>query len=130
MDRNDHAAMAGSLVSTPTPDRLLVMLYDRLVLDMRRGIAAIESGDSRESHNQLAHAHDIVMELHSTLNTEDPVGGPGLASLYNRLHTQLLRADMSKDVRIALSCLGMANDLAGTLDRATTTSRPETPEAS
>ncbi len=130
MDRNERPAFLGSSVSTLTPNPLLVMLYDRLALDVQRGVAAIKSGDGQESHTQLAHAQAIVMELHSSLDAKDEVGGPGPASLYDRLHAELIKADLSRDAGIALRCLGIVTDLGETLGRAATTSFPETAAAS
>lgn len=130
MDGNQRTTLRDASVGTPAPNPLLVMLCDRLILDVRRGVAAIESGDCQESHNQLIHAHDIVLELLSSPNTEDWVAPPGLAGLYDRLQTQLVRAAMSKDVRIALSCLDIATDVAKALDRTAVTPLRQTAAAS
>ena len=129
-DDNEPAPFLGSAESPHVPDRLLVMLCDRLMLDVQRGVAAIEFGNSPESHDQLFHADDIVMELHSSLTTQGWVGDPGLANLCNRLHSQLVRADVSKDVRIALDCLGIATDLAQSLGRLASPPVPDTAAAS
>ena len=94
-------AYMGNSVTTASPARLLVMLYDRLVLDVQRAGAALESGDKLEAHNQLMHAQDIVMELRSSLNVDAWEGGPGLASIYDWLHTQLIKANVGKDASIA-----------------------------
>ena len=107
-------AYMGNSVTTASPARLLVMLYDRLVLDVQRATAALEGGDKIEAHNQLMHAQDIVMELRSSLKVDAWEGGAGLASLYDWLHTQLIRANVGKDASIATNCLQIVTDLAET----------------
>ena len=50
-------------VSTASPQQLLVMLYDRLALDLARGHEALVAGDRQVASDQLLHAQEIVMEL-------------------------------------------------------------------
>jgi len=99
-------------VETASPAKLLVMLYDRLVLDLQRGLAAQQAGNVPEAHSQLVHAQEILIHLRSTLKVEAWDGGPGLASLYDWLHSQLIQANIRKDPSITESCLGMVTDLA------------------
>jgi flagellar protein FliS len=99
-------------VETASPAKLLVMLYDRLVLDLQRGLAAQQAGNIPEAHAQLVHAQEIVIHLRSTLRVEAWDGGPGLASLYDWLHSQLIQANIRKDPATTESCLGMVTDLA------------------
>jgi flagellar protein FliS len=84
-------------VETASPARLLVMLYDRLVLDLQRGLAAQQAGNVPEAHTQLVHAQEIVIHLRGTLKVEAWDGGPALASVYDWLHGQLIQANMRKD---------------------------------
>jgi flagellar secretion chaperone FliS len=99
-------------VETASPARLLVMLYDRLVLDLQRGLAAQQAGNVPEAHTQLVHAQEIVIHLRGTLKVEAWDGGPALASVYDWLHGQLIQANMRKDAAITEACLGMVTDLA------------------
>ena len=57
-------------IVTATPARLLTMLYDRLVRDLRGAELAIMAGDHDEVNSLLIHAQDIVLELQSTLNLD------------------------------------------------------------
>ena len=109
-----RSAYMGASVNTASPARLLVMLYERLVLDCRRALDAQRAGDHNEAHTQLVHAQDIVMELRSSLNTDVWDGGPGLASLYDYLHTRLIRANVGRDDSITEHCLGLVTDLCQT----------------
>jgi flagellar secretion chaperone FliS len=101
-----------SSVETASPARLLVMLYDRLVLDVQRGLEAQRTGNLQEAHNQLVHAQEIVIHLRSTLRVELWDGGPGLASLYDWLHNELIKANIRKDPQLTEGCLGIITDLA------------------
>ncbi len=111
---NARNVYVDNAVSTASPTRLLVMLYDRLVLDVQRAVEAQRAGNHPESHNQLVHAQDIVMHLRSTLRVEVWDGGPGLASIYDWLHVQLIKANMKKDVTLTEGCLSIVTDLADT----------------
>ncbi len=114
MITDPRTAYLDASITTASPARLLVMLYERLVLDCRRALDAQRAGDHQEAHGQLIHAQDIVIELRSSLNTEAWEGGPGLASLYDYLHTRLIRANVGRDASITEHCLGLVTDLCAT----------------
>ena len=57
-------------VSTASPATLLVMLYDRLVLDLLRAETALRDGKRDAANEQLAHAQDIISELANTLDVD------------------------------------------------------------
>ena len=101
-------------VATASPARLLVMLCDRLVLDITRGLDAQRTGDFGTAHTQLLHAQEIVLELRASLRTGEWDGGPGLASLYDFLHLELVRANVTRDAGTTEGCLGLVTDLAAT----------------
>lgn len=107
-------AYVANSVETASPARLLVMLCDRLVLDVQRGLDAQRAGLVQEAHNQLVHAQEILVHLRGTLQVEAWDGGPGLASLYDWLHAQLVQANVRKDASITEGCLSMVTDLADT----------------
>ncbi|WP_338372001.1 flagellar export chaperone FliS, partial [Enterococcus faecium] len=58
-----------AVLSAP-PERLVTMLYDRLLLDIERGEIAQRAEDWTEANAQLQHAQAIVSELSSSL-TDD-----------------------------------------------------------
>lgn len=107
-------AYVDNSVATASPERLLVMLCDRLVLDVQRGLEAQRTGDLPESHAQLVHAQEIVLHLRGTLDVEAWSGAPGLASLYDWLHTELVRANITKDTAVTEGCLSIVDQLADT----------------
>ncbi len=114
MYSNAKNAYVDNSVSTASPERLLVMLCDRLVLDVQRALEAQKDRNHPEAHNQLVHAQEIIIHLRSTLRVEAWDGGPGLASLYDWLHNELIRANVSKDPAVTEGCLSFVSNLADT----------------
>lgn len=111
MNRNPRATYLAASVSTASPAQLLVMLYDRLSLDLRRAVDALDTGARDGAHQHLLHAQDIVVELRATLKVDTWSGGPGLAALYDYLLTELITANVNKDRAIAQACLGTVEEL-------------------
>ncbi|MCW2696829.1 MAG: fliS [Modestobacter sp.] len=99
-----RARYMGDTVTTASPQRLLVMLYDRLALDLERGEAALLAGDRAAASEQLQHAQEIVLELKGSLRVEIWDGGPRLASLYSWLISELVKANVKGDLRRVGDC--------------------------
>ena len=114
MYHDPRAAYMDASVATASPARLLVMLYERLVLDVRKALAAQQKADHAEAHTQLVHAQDIVLELRASLDVDAWEGGPGLASIYDFLHLQLVRANINRDAGATEGCLKLVEDLCAT----------------
>ncbi|HET7327462.1 MAG TPA: flagellar export chaperone FliS [Nocardioidaceae bacterium] len=112
MSPSARSAYMNASVTTANPARLLVMLYDRLLLDLQRGLDAQRSGDHELAAGQLLHAQDIVAELRNTLRADAWEGGPGLAALYDWLHVQLVRSNVDRDAAVTESCLAVVQPLA------------------
>jgi flagellar protein FliS len=91
-------------VTTASPQQLLVMLYDRLALDLERAHVALTASDREAARVQLQHAQDIVLELRGSLKVEVWEGGPRLAALYAWLLTELIEANIKGDVRRVAEC--------------------------
>jgi flagellar secretion chaperone FliS len=99
-------------VETASPAKLLVMLYDRLVLDCRRAADAQQQGDHATAHQQLLHAQAIVAELQSSLRPDGWDGGEALNSLYSHLMVKLVEANVGRDVTLTTHCLDLVVGLA------------------
>jgi flagellar protein FliS len=106
-----RARYMGDAVTTASPHRLLVMLYDRLALDLERAQVALAQGDRQEVSAQLQHAQEIVLELHSSLQVDAWEGGPRLAALYTWLHSELVQANVKADRNRVSSCLQVVEPL-------------------
>jgi flagellar secretion chaperone FliS len=94
----------GDAVSTASPQRILVMLYDRLALDLERAQKAVAAGDRETANEQLQHAQEIVLELLTSLQVDAWEGGPRLAALYNWLIGELVQANVKLDTNRISSC--------------------------
>jgi flagellar protein FliS len=108
-----RARYLGDTVSTASPQQLLVMLYDRLALDLERAEAAVLAGDREARNTQLLHAQEIVLELHSSLDVTAWDGGPRLAALYTWLLTELIAANVKGDLRRVVDCRKIVEPLRG-----------------
>jgi flagellar protein FliS len=114
MKPNGRAAYLDASIATASPARLLVMLFDRLVLDVQRGLEAQRRGDVEDTHKHLTHAQDILLELATSLRPEEFKGGYDLAALYSFLHRQLVMANIRKDASITDEVLTLVTDLCET----------------
>ena len=99
-----RARYMGDSVATASAQQLLVMLYDRLALDLQRAEEALVAGNRDVSHAQLLHAQEIVLELRASLQVDVWEGGPRLAALYSWVLGELIKANLKGDVRRVRDC--------------------------
>jgi flagellar protein FliS len=109
---NARTAYLGGMVTTASPARLLVMLYERLVLDVERAAALQEHEDFSAAGQQLMHAQEIVLELQSSLRLDVWDGAKQLSAIYGFLHSELVKANVRRDVTVTRSCLTLVRPLA------------------
>jgi len=81
-------------VSTATPAQRIVMLYDRLGLDIER---AASTEASSEASPHIRHAQQIVAELLSSLDASVWAGADDLAAIYGYLLTELIGCNSQPD---------------------------------
>ncbi|MEV4636043.1 flagellar export chaperone FliS [Actinoplanes sp. NPDC049548] len=84
--------------ATASPAKLLLMLFDRLILDLTRGEETLRAGNRPEANGHLKHAQDIITELHVTLDVDAWEGAKGLAALYTFAQTELVMANVRGDI--------------------------------
>lgn len=101
---NLRARYLGDSVNTASPARLLVMLYDRLALDLERAEEAIVAKQRMDANEQLVHAQAIIMELQTSLDVDVWDGAAGLSSLYTWLHGELIRANVEQSAAKVAAC--------------------------
>ena len=94
-----RARYIGDSIATASPHQLLVMLYDRLALDLERAEAALELADREAARGPLMHAQEIIINLRASLKVEVWDGGPRLAALYAWLLQELIQANLKGDIR-------------------------------
>lgn len=114
MYQDPRQAYLASSVTTASPQTLLVMLCDRLVLDVQRALLAQEDGRYADAHAPLVHAQDIVSELTTSLRTDVWAGAAQLQAIYHHLHAQLVQSNVHRDVEATRHCLALATDIADT----------------
>jgi flagellar secretion chaperone FliS len=93
-----QSAYGRDAILTASPARLLTMLYDRLVLDLRRAEAAQSEERWTAASEQLLHAQAIVTELMGSLDTSVWDGGEDLLALYVYVHEALVAANVHRDI--------------------------------
>jgi len=118
MQSNARAAYTQNAVGTASPATLLVMLFDRLVLDCERGLRALLGRDHAEANTQYIHAQAIVSHLQGTLDPEGWTGGPELMALYGYLQRRLIQANVSHEQRAGREVVALSRHLRDTWKRA------------
>jgi flagellar protein FliS len=87
-----RARYLADAVATATPAKRIVLLYDRLWLDIQRAQAAPDptasAGPTGRDH--LQHAQQILSELLGSLDTSAWTGAADLAALYGFLLRELI----------------------------------------
>jgi flagellar protein FliS len=93
-------------VNTATPAQLVVMLYDRLGLDLRRATESLENLEKSPSNPfaarvaaapHLLHAQQILAELLASLKTDAWDGADNLAGIYSFLINGLVSMSLAPD---------------------------------
>ena len=102
--RNPAAAYQNQAVQTANGPQLLVMLCDRLAVDIARAEVAIEANDHKASNEHLQHAQKIVRMLRNALDPDGFKGGHELLSVYVFLENHLIKANLEKDVVLVREC--------------------------
>ncbi len=91
-------------VDTMSPGRLIVALYDRLLLDLDRAEHATTASDVAGAHENLIHAQAIIMQLLESLDLERWPAGRALADIYLFVYHELVAANVEKDGARVGSC--------------------------
>ncbi len=88
-----------SAVAGASPVRLVILLYEQVIEDLRRAVAALTKGDVEGRTREINHALDIVGHLQATLDKER--GGQvalNLERFYEQLRSGLLQAQCRQSV--------------------------------
>lgn len=91
-------------VETMSPQRMIVALYDRLLLDLDRAADAIGKDDPVTAHECLVHAQSVVGALHDALDLERWGPARRLGDLYTFVFAELVTANVDKDGDRVRSC--------------------------
>lgn len=107
-------------INTASPAKLLIMLYDRLILDLAKGEEALRSGEREVANERITHAQEIVLELRTSLDMEAWSGAQGMASLYGWLLTELIGANIARDADRVAACRALVEPLREAWNEAAT----------
>lgn len=115
-----RTAYRGNSLATATPNQLLVMLFERLVLDCERGLRALIAQDREAAHSQLVHAQAIITELQSSLEVDGMPAGQELLALYTYVQRRLVQANVTGQPAAAKEALVLSRQLCETWRTAAT----------
>jgi flagellar secretion chaperone FliS len=99
-DQNPASAYQSHAVQTANGPHLLLMLCDRMSVDIARAEVALEVSDNKGANENLQHAQKIVRMLRSALDPQGFKGAYELLSVYSFLEAHLVRANMEKDAAL------------------------------
>ena len=113
-----RSAYNSTSIGTATPQQLVVMVFERLVLDIERGGRALQAKKFDEANTQLTHAQTLITALSTSLDPEGWVGGHELLALYDYLNRRLIQANVRHDLRAAAEVLTHCRALRDTWKQA------------
>lgn len=108
-------------VLTASPQKLLTLLYDRLLVDLHRAETAQQSQSWAQAGEQLVHAQQILSELRSSLTHGQWNGSRELEALYVYVTGELIQANTSRDVARTQECIAILEPLRQTWHEAAQT---------
>lgn len=85
-------------ILSATPAQLVTMLYDRLLLDLRRAEGAQNSANWPVASENLLHAQAIIAELSASLDPNAWDGADNLLGIYNYVSSALVSANLHRSV--------------------------------
>ncbi len=95
-----------------SPIELVVLLYDKAIVQLRQAAAAMRAGEAAEKGRALGVAVDIIAELQAVLDNDRGGAIAGkLDSLYAYMLTQLTHANLRNDVRKTEEVIGLLEEL-------------------
>jgi len=100
-------------IETATPAERLLMLFDRLEVDLARASTGFAAKDNFAINEHLVHAQEIVAALRVTLDVTAWPEGAQLAGLYNFWQSELLAANLEKAPARLSQVTEMVTQVAG-----------------
>jgi flagellar protein FliS len=101
MNSDPKLVYRGTAVDNATPVRLVVLLYEQLIEDLRRAAVAVTNGDIETRTGELRHALEVLAQLQGRLDMEQ--GGEvakNLDKFYDALRARLLAAQFKASADI------------------------------
>ena len=98
-------------VTTATPERRLLMLFDYLKMDLRSAQGAFETKDFKQINDSLVHAQQILWALRDPLD-ENLALGAALRRLYTYCMESLVTINMKKDPQLLPAVTSIIEQIA------------------
>ena len=87
-----------SNITTATPEKLMIMLFDGAIQFLQKAKTAIEDKNLQERSTNIESARKIVRELMRTIDLENGNDvSKSLFRLYNKMAMKLIKANVSKN---------------------------------
>lgn len=88
-----------SNITTATPEKLMIMLFDGAIQFLQKAKSAIEEKNIKERSVNIESARKIIRELMRTIDLENGNDvSKQLFVLYNKMAMKLIKANVSKNV--------------------------------
>lgn len=108
---NPYNAYKKNSVSMASKEQLLLMLLDGAVKYTKIAKMAIENKDISRAHKELIRVQDIFLELMITMDKGAGKYMDDLYNIYEFIKNELIKANMTKDVKIIDSILPVIEDV-------------------
>ena len=90
-----------SNITTATPEKLMIMLFDGAIQFLQKAKSAIENKNLSERSDNIESARKIIRELMRSIDLENGNNvSKQLFRLYNKMAMKLIRANVSRDVNL------------------------------
>lgn len=107
---NPYQQYVQQSVTTMSPAQMVIALYDKAEQELNKAIYYIDNNEIEKASKSILKVQDVVAMLDSSLKVKYEVG-QNLASLYDFIMDQLLKANVSKDVEILKTLIPFFKDL-------------------
>lgn len=99
-------------INSMSKEKMIVLLYEKIISDLERARVAIDRGDRLEMTIRVNHSQRIVSELRNAL--DHSIGGEvsrNLESLYDFLFSQHLELLVNQDPVVITNCINVITPL-------------------
>jgi flagellar protein FliS len=121
---NPYQQYRTTSVQTASPVKLLLMVYDGLIVSIKKGKQEIEADKPAQAHISIVKAQDILTELMSNLNMDYPIS-QNLFQLYDYMKQRLVESNIKKNADMLEEVLTFAQELRDTWVQAAQKARGE-----
>ncbi|SMB93919.1 flagellar protein FliS [Thermanaeromonas toyohensis ToBE] len=111
---NKYLEMA---VTTASPERLILLLYDGAINFLTRAMEAISARDFTEANRLIIRVEEIITELKNSLDTSYEIG-KSLEKFYDLLLARLFAANVAKDREVLLEVQRYLKEMRSTWEEA------------